>query len=123
MMTGDETISSGDAFIKGFSMTNDLNKVHRMIGYCPQFDALLLDLTGRQTMKIFALLRGIPQKDIENINKKLAFELGLQKQLDKQTGALSGGNKRKLSTSLALLGDPSLIFLDEPTAGRKFLKL
>lgn len=119
-MTGDEIISSGDAFIKGFSMKNQIGKIHRFIGYCPQFDALLLDLTARETMKIFSLLRGIPKRDINNINNKLATELGFQNHLDKKIGAISGGNRRKLSTSLALLGDPSLIFLDEPTTGKHF---
>lgn len=117
MMTGDELITAGDAYIRGYSMKNQLDKVHKFIGYCPQFDALLLDLTGRETMKIFSMLRGIPRYHIESFNSKLAIELGFHKHLDKQVKAFSGGNKRKLSTALALIGDPSLIFLDEPTTG------
>lgn len=117
MMTGDEMISSGDAFIRGFSMRKQMNKVHQMIGYCPQFDALLMDLTGRETLKIFALLRGIPRSSIGELSNKFAVELGFSQHLDKKVSAYSGGNKRKLSTALALIGDPSLIFLDEPTTG------
>lgn len=117
MMTGDEIISSGDAFVRGYSMKNQMNKVHQLIGYCPQFDALLLDLTGRETLKIFSLLRGIPRHDIKGTTTKLAHELGFEQHLDKKIKAFSGGNKRKLSTALALIGDPSLIFLDEPTTG------
>lgn len=117
MMTGDELISSGDAFIRGFSMTNQMYKVHQLIGYCPQFDALLMDLTGRETVKIFCLLRGIPRYEIPDIINKLSLELGFHQHLDKHVSAFSGGNKRKLSTALALIGDPSLIFLDEPTTG------
>lgn len=118
MMTGDEIISSGDAFISGYSMKNQMHKVHQLIGYCPQFDALLMDLTGRETLRIFSLLRGIPRDEITDINNKLARELGFEKHLDKKVDAFSGGNKRKLSTALALIGDPSLIFLDEPTTGK-----
>lgn len=117
MMTGDEIISSGDAYIRGLSVKNQMRLVHKQIGYCPQFDALLTDLTGRETLKIFALLRGIPKNEIEEITNKLGSELGFSKHIDKKVGAFSGGNKRKLSTALALLGDPSLIFLDEPTTG------
>jgi len=117
MMTGDELISSGDAYIRGFSMKNQMHKVHQLIGYCPQFDALLMDLTGRETMNIFCLLRGIPRYDIKEITRKLSSELGFHQHLDKNISAYSGGNKRKLSTALALIGDPSLIFLDEPTTG------
>lgn len=117
MMTGDEIISSGDAFVSGLSVKNQMRLVHQQIGYCPQFDALLTDLTGRETLKIFALLRGIPRNEIKEITNKFGRELGFDKHLDKKVGAFSGGNKRKLSTALALLGDPSLIFLDEPTTG------
>lgn len=117
MMTGDEIISSGDAFIRGYSMRNQMHKVHQMIGYCPQFDALLMDLTGRETIKIFALLRGIPKGNINELTNKFSLELGFSPHLDKKISAYSGGNKRKLSTALSLIGDPSLIFLDEPTTG------
>lgn len=113
MMTGDELISSGDAFIQGYSMRNQMHKVHTLIGYCPQFDALLLDLTGRETLRVFSLLRGIPRNEINEVTNKLSTELGFHQHLDKQIKAFSGGNKRKLSTALALIGNPSLIFLDE----------
>jgi ATP-binding cassette, subfamily A (ABC1), member 3 len=117
MMTGDEIISSGDAFIHGFSTKNQMRKVHELIGYCPQFDALLTDLTGRETMKIFSLLRGILRDEIDELTEKLSHELGFNQHLDKKIEAFSGGNKRKLSTALSLIGDPLLIFLDEPTTG------
>lgn len=118
MLTGDETITTGDAFTQGFSMKNQMNKVNKRIGYCPQFDALLLDLTGRETLIIFCLLRGIPKDDMEMIYTNLSSELGFWRHLDKQVKAYSGGSKRKLSTALALIGDPNLIFLDEPTSGK-----
>uniref|UniRef100_A0A182SFE6 Uncharacterized protein n=1 Tax=Anopheles maculatus TaxID=74869 RepID=A0A182SFE6_9DIPT len=66
MMTGDEEISSGDAWVKGISLRADMNRAHRQIGYCPQFDALLEDLTGRETLRIFALLRGVRKQEVKN---------------------------------------------------------
>uniref|UniRef100_A0A182M226 ABC transporter domain-containing protein n=1 Tax=Anopheles culicifacies TaxID=139723 RepID=A0A182M226_9DIPT len=117
MMTGDEEISSGDAWVKGISLRADMNRAHRQIGYCPQFDALLEDLTGRETLRIFALLRGVRKQEVKNVSYILSEELNFAKHLDKRTKAYSGGNKRKLSTALALLGNPSVVYLDEPTTG------
>ncbi|KFB48612.1 AGAP006380-PA-like protein [Anopheles sinensis] len=117
MMTGDEEISFGDAWIKGISLRTNMNQAHRHIGYCPQFDALLDDLTGRETLRIFALLRGVRDREIKNVCYTLAEELNFAKHLDKRTKAYSGGNKRKLSTALALMGNPSVVYLDEPTTG------
>lgn len=100
MMTGDELISSGDVWIRGASMKNDMLKAQRSIGYCPQFDALFFDISGRESLKIFSLIRGIPRNEIDKIITKLATELGFQMHLDKKIQAYSGGNKRKLSTAL-----------------------
>lgn len=117
MMTGDELISAGDGWVHGFSMKNQLNKVHQSIGYAPQFDAVLPELTGYETLKIFSLIRGLPRHQIEETINHLANEFGFTQHLYKKIKAFSGGNKRKLSTALAVLGDPQLIFLDEPTCG------
>lgn len=117
MMTGDETISSGDAWVKGTSLKADMNEVHKTIGYCPQFDALLDDLTGRETLKIFCLLRGVQPSRIAKLSSRLADDLNFTKHIDKKVKEYSGGNKRKLSTAIALVGDPSVVYLDEPTTG------
>lgn len=100
MLTGDETISAGEAWVEGISVKTAMNKVHQRIGYCPQFDALLDELTGRETLRIFALLKGIPRNEINNVSMQLANELNFAKHLDKRIKAYSGGNKRKLSTAL-----------------------
>lgn len=100
MMTGDELISSGDVWIRGASMKNSMLKAQKSIGYCPQFDALFFDISGRESLKIFSLIRGIPRDEIDGIITKLSTELGFQMHLDKKVKAYSGGNKRKLSTAL-----------------------
>ncbi|XP_052859763.1 phospholipid-transporting ATPase ABCA3-like [Anopheles cruzii] len=117
MMTGDENITSGDAWVSGINLRTDMNRVHQHIGYCPQFDALLEELTGRETLHIFALMRGVDRAEINGVSLTLAEELNFVKHLDKRTKAYSGGNKRKLSTALALLGNPAVVYLDEPTTG------
>ncbi|ETN61053.1 ATP-binding cassette sub-family A member 3 [Anopheles darlingi] len=117
MLTGDRKPTSGDAWIGGYSLRTQLPAVYRRIGYCPQFDALLDDLTGRETLHLFALLRGIPSASIAPIIDRLSVELHFAVHLDKRTAQYSGGNRRKLSTALALLGDPAVVYLDEPTTG------
>lgn len=121
MLTGDIKISHGEAWVQGISLKRNMKEVHKNIGYCPQFDALIDDLTGRETLNLFALSRGIPRFKLQDVIDKLSSDLNFAKHLDKQVKAYSGGNKRKLSTAVALLGNPVIIYLDEPTTGSLFL--
>uniref|UniRef100_A0A6I8NQH5 ATP binding cassette subfamily A member 7 n=1 Tax=Ornithorhynchus anatinus TaxID=9258 RepID=A0A6I8NQH5_ORNAN len=123
MLTGDTPVSGGEAFLQGFSVVSDLQGAHRYMGYCPQFDALTDLLTGREHLEFFSRLRGIPE---EEVAKKGLTKLGLLQYADRPAGGYSGGNKRKLSTAIALVGGPPVLFLDEPTTGmdpqaRRFL--
>jgi len=113
-----------------------------MIGYCPQFNAINDQLTGRETLKLMAILRGIsPLNTEEHIDKWIqlmgmrnslilfmfctikrlltltVITVGLNEYKDRLSGNYSGGNKRKLNTAMALIGDPPVVFLDEPTSG------
>ena len=117
MLTGDVKISYGEAYVQGISLKTNMKKVHQKIGYCPQFDALIDDLTGRETLRMFALCRGIPKQKLQDVIVKLSGDFNFIKHLDKQVKAYSGGNKRKLSTAVSLLGNPVIIYLDEPTTG------
>uniref|UniRef100_A0A8C5SUK7 ATP binding cassette subfamily A member 1 n=1 Tax=Laticauda laticaudata TaxID=8630 RepID=A0A8C5SUK7_LATLA len=115
MLTGDTDVTGGDAFLKG-------NRYENM-GYCPQFDAIQELMTGREHLEFFALLRGVPEKEV---GEWAVRKLGLVKYAEKYAGTYSGGNKRKLSTAMALIGGPPVVFLDEPTTGmdpkaRRFL--
>lgn len=118
MLTGDIKISHGEAWVQGISLKTNMKEVHKNIGYCPQFDALIDDLTGRETLRLFALSRGIPKFKLKDVIDKLSADFNFAKHLDKQVKAYSGGNKRKLSTAVALLGNPVIIYLDEPTTGK-----
>ncbi|XP_055516314.1 ATP-binding cassette sub-family A member 2 [Leucoraja erinacea] len=126
MLTGDESTTGGEAFVNGNSILKDLLKVQQSIGYCPQFDALFDELTAREHMELYTRLRGVPWKDEARVINWALDKLELTKYADMPAGTYSGGNKRKLSTAIALIGYPSLIFLDEPTTGmdpkaRRFL--
>lgn len=117
MLTGDKCISEGDAWVCNVSVKNDLTRVYKIVAYCPQFDALLDDLTGRETLEVFGMLHGIPRTDIAAISHAMATKFDFIKYVDKKVSEFSGGNKRKLSTAIAFLGNPSVVYLDEPTAG------
>ncbi|MGH0172914.1 UNVERIFIED_CONTAM: hypothetical protein FKN15_075079 [Acipenser sinensis] len=117
MLTGDETVTSGDAFIDGYSVLSDIKKVQQRIGYCPQFDALLDHMTGRETLRMYARLRGIPEKYVGGCVENVLRALLLEPHADRLVRCYSGGNKRKLSAGIALIGGPPVIFLDEPSTG------
>lgn len=117
MMTGDVDLSRGDAYLSAFSVKTDIKQVQRNLGYCPQFDALIDQMTGRETLTMYARLRGIHENQITTVVNALLEIMMLNKHADKQASQYSGGNKRKLSTAISLIGDPPFIFLDEPTTG------
>eukprot|EP01135_Chromosphaera_perkinsii_P005752 Nk52_evm52s359 gene=Nk52_evmTU52s359 len=126
MLTGDEIIDGGEAFMDGFSVINDMPEVRKRIGYCPQFDAIIDKMTSKELLTMYALMRGIPRDKVPLIVDKVVEALGLKHWAHRQCGGYSGGNKRKLSTAVAIVGDPSIVFLDEPTTGmdpkaRRFL--
>ncbi|NXR07906.1 ABCA2 protein, partial [Semnornis frantzii] len=126
MLTGDESTTGGEAFVNGHSILKELLQVQQSLGYCPQFDALFDELTAQEHLELYTRLRGIPWKDEERVVKWALKKLELTKYAAKPASSYSGGNKRKLSTAIALIGYPSFIFLDEPTTGmdpkaRRFL--
>ncbi|XP_053230953.1 ATP-binding cassette sub-family A member 2 isoform X1 [Podarcis raffonei] len=126
MLTGDESTTGGEAFINGHSILKDILQVQQSLGYCPQFDALFDELTAQEHLELYTRLRGIPWKDEERVVKWALKKLELAKYANKPASTYSGGNKRKLSTAIALIGYPAFIFLDEPTTGmdpkaRRFL--
>uniref|UniRef100_A0A3P8V611 P-type phospholipid transporter n=1 Tax=Cynoglossus semilaevis TaxID=244447 RepID=A0A3P8V611_CYNSE len=126
MLTGDIPVSGGEAFLNGYSIRTEMRDVHQSLGYCPQFDAIDNLLTGREHLQFYARLRGVPEHEVAMVAEWGIQKLGLIKYSNKCAGTYSGGNKRKLSTAIALMGCPPVIFLDEPTTGmdpkaRRFL--
>jgi len=117
MLTGDFKPTNGTFYLDGFDMRTDLRKVQQRIGYCPQFDALIEQMTGRETLTMYARLRGVPEESITANIEKLSKTLYFSQHFEKPCGTYSGGNKRKLSTAIALVGGPSIVLLDEPSTG------
>jgi len=89
MLTGDTTISSGDAFLGGMSVLRGAAGARKhLVGYCPQFDALIDQMTVRETLWMYARLRGIHAADIGRVVEKLIDQLTLERYADREAGKL-----------------------------------
>ncbi|XP_077982530.1 phospholipid-transporting ATPase ABCA3-like [Glandiceps talaboti] len=117
MVIGDLAMTEGMVHIGGYNIKTERREAQRQIGYCPQFDALIDKLTGREVLLMYARLRGIRAHTVEGVVDSCIKHLNLSKWADKICGNYSGGNKRKLSIATAIVGNPPIVFLDEPTAG------
>lgn len=117
ILTGEETATSGDVFIDGFHITDNIEKGTSRVGYCPQSDALLEYMTGREIMTMYARLWGVSEPQIQLYVNKWLKSLQLEPHADKIINTYSGGTKRRLSAAIALMGKPSVILLDEPSTG------
>jgi ABC-type multidrug transport system ATPase subunit len=117
MLSGEFLPSSGEASLAGLNLLTDVHRCRRKIGYCPQFDALFELLTGREHLQLYARIKGIVEADIPKVVDAKIAEMGLTEYADRFAGTYSGGNKRKLSVAVAMIGEPSIVFLDEPSTG------
>jgi len=116
-LTGDLLPTSGSAKLVGKDILQQQGDLRMQIGYCPQFDALLEHLTVREHLELFARIKCIPEANVARVAETKMSQLNLTEYRDKPAGQLSGGNRRKLSVAIAMVGSPPLIFADEPTTG------
>ncbi|KZL87792.1 abc transporter [Colletotrichum incanum] len=106
--------NGGEILIEDKSVIHDLAGARANLGVCPQHDAMDL-MTVREHLEFYARVRGIPDID-HNVNAVI-HAVGLQAFSTRMAHALSGGNKRKLSLGIALMGNPKVLILDEPSSG------
>uniref|UniRef100_A0A5F9DF62 ABC transporter domain-containing protein n=1 Tax=Oryctolagus cuniculus TaxID=9986 RepID=A0A5F9DF62_RABIT len=117
ILTGEESATSGDVFIDGFSINRNVLQVRSRIGYCPQFDALLEYMTAREILIMYARVWGVSESQIQLYVNSYLNSMELEPHANKIISTYSGGNKRRLSTAIALMGRSSVVFLDEPSTG------
>ncbi|KAK4437089.1 ABC transporter A family member 2 [Sesamum alatum] len=118
-LTGITPVTGGDALIYGYSIRSStgMSNIRRMIGVCPQFDVLWDALSGQEHLYLFASIKGLTPASIKSVAQKLLAEVKLTEAAKVRSGSYSGGMRRRLSVAIALIGEPKLVILDEPTTG------
>ncbi|CAH2043965.1 unnamed protein product [Thlaspi arvense] len=119
MMTGLLKPTSGTALVQGFDICKDMNKVYTSMGVCPQHDLLWETLTGREHLLFYGRLKNIKGSALtqaveESLKSVSLFDGGVA---DKPAGKYSGGMKRRLSVAISLIGNPQVVYMDEPSTG------
>ncbi|TLV03788.1 ABC transporter ATP-binding protein [Dyadobacter luticola] len=117
MLCGLSTPSSGKASIAGFDVYTQTEQIKRNIGYMSQKFSLYENLTVKENIEFFGGIYGLTDQQIETKTEELLNRLGLKSEAKKLVGSLPLGWKQKLSFSVAILHEPKIVFLDEPTGG------
>ncbi|KAJ3297206.1 hypothetical protein HK104_000723 [Borealophlyctis nickersoniae] len=118
ILTGLYEATEGEATLAGYNIMREKESVYKVIGVCPQHDILWEDLTVEEHLLFYARLKGVhPSKEkavVEASMRTVQLNGAFASRLSK---GLSGGEKRRLSIAIALVGEPAVVFLDEPTTG------
>ncbi|DAA18077.1 TPA: ATP-binding cassette, sub-family A (ABC1), member 9-like, partial [Bos taurus] len=119
ILGGWSACTEGSATIYNTQLSEIINmeEIRNYTGFCPQFNIYFDFLTVRENLRLFAKIKGIPPKEVEQEVKSIMMELDMHNIQDVIAKELSGGQKRKLTFGIAILGDPQVLLLDEPTAG------
>ncbi|GJP41806.1 hypothetical protein CLOM_g1449 [Closterium sp. NIES-68] len=118
-LTGILPTTAGDGLIYGHSIRDpgSMASIRAIMGVCPQFDILWRCLTSQEHLFLFARIKGLLPSQIPKECAMLLEEVKLTNVTRMRTSGYSGGMKRRLSVAIALIGDPKIVFLDEPTTG------
>lgn len=117
MLSGLIKPTSGDAFLLGKSIINDVNEVKSIIAVSPQETAVAPGLTAWENLELIAGVYGFSKEKTKQKIDELSRLLLLDGILNRKAGKLSGGWQRRLSIAMALISEPKILFLDEPTLG------
>ncbi len=109
--------TSGSATVGGYDIVKQASKVRSLIGVCPQHSAYYKYLTGRENIHMFGELHGMERGLIKERTADLIDNIGLVEAADRKAGGYSGGMVRRVNLAMALVHDPQIAFLDEPTVG------
>jgi len=117
MAIGEVIPSEGNIYVGEYDSRKSLKEFRQLIGYCPQFDALAMQLTVKDHLRLYARIKGVKTECVDEAVSQIVNWLGLGKYVNRKAKALSGGYRRRLSLAIALMGQPSIVFLDEPSCG------
>jgi len=114
MLTGLFPPTGGDAYIYGKSILTEKDSIRHMMGVCPQHDILWGEMTAREHLQLFALLKGVPRGDRDRVIAEKLESVRLTSVGNNRVSSYSGGMKRRLSVAISSIGEPRIIFMDEP---------
>ena len=109
--------TDGDAVVGGYSITREFEKVKRLIGVSPQETAVAPNLSVKENLELICGIHGFSKEKTEAKIDELSSQFALDNVLNRKAGKLSGGWQRRVSIAMALISEPKILFLDEPTLG------
>ena len=115
ILTGQLKPTSGTAVVSGYDVKKQANKVRELIGVCPQEPAFYSYLTGRENVELFGELHGMTKEVLRERTEELLNKVGLVEGATRRAGKYSGGMIRRISLVMALINNPDIAYLDEPT--------
>ena len=110
--------TSGDCVVYGNSIQTKMDAIRRNMGICPQHDVLYAQLTVLEHVELFGTIKGVPSDEVEDAALDMIEKVGLTEKINVMSTALSGGQKRKLSLAISMIGPCQFILCDEPTSVR-----
>ena len=109
--------TDGDAVVGGYSVTKESEKVKRLIGVSPQETAVAPNLSVKENLELICGIHGFSKEKTAAKIDDLSSQFALESVLNRKSGKLSGGWQRRVSIAMALISEPEILFLDEPTLG------
>ena len=117
MLSGLTKPTGGDAIVGGYSITKEPEQVKRLIGVSPQETAVAPNLSVKENLELICGIHGFSKEKTEAKIRELSGQFTLYTVLQRKAGKLSGGWQRRVSIAMALISEPKILFLDEPTLG------
>ena len=117
MLTGLLEPTEGYAEVFGTDIFSNMQEVRKNLGVCPQHDVLFEFLTPEDHLRLFCSFKGTPAEQVEGQVQRMLDDIDLASVKTQLSKTLSGGQKRKLSVAIAMIGDSKVVMLDEPTSG------
>ena len=117
MLTGLVKPTGGDALVGGYSILNQQDKIKQLIGVSPQETAVAPNLSVEENLELICGIYGFSKEKTKEKIRELAETFALDPVLRRKAGKLSGGWQRRVSIAMALISEPEILFLDEPTLG------
>ena len=117
MLCGLAKPSGGEGWVGGFSITKEPGRVKELIGISPQESAVAPNLTVRENLELMARIHGFSREKTGEKIEEMSRQFSLDSVLGRKAGKLSGGWQRRVSIAMALVSEPKILFLDEPTLG------